>query len=90
VYHKSFSFSVCHRDFSGDRVSITWEEARKGTISYGILQAHYTSGDPENLKIRFNAITSHDLTYAGIIQKARSFSVIILPEWRRACAPDRF
>ena len=47
-------------------------EARKGTIAYSILQAHNTSGDPENLKIRFDAITSHDITYVGIIQTARA------------------
>ena len=47
-------------------------EAKKGTIAYGILQAHNVSGDPENLKIRFDAITSHDLTYVGIIQTARA------------------
>ena len=43
-------------------------EAKKGTIAYGILQAHNVSGDPDNLKIKFDAITSHDLTYVGIIQ----------------------
>ena len=48
------------------------EQARKGTISYGILQAHNTSSDPENLKIKFDSITSHDLTYVGIIQTARA------------------
>ena len=48
------------------------EEAKKGTIAYGILQAHNTSGDPENLNIKFDAITSHDLTYVGIIQTARA------------------
>ncbi len=48
------------------------EEAKKGTIAYGILQAHNQSGDPNNLKIKFDAITSHDLTYVGIIQTARA------------------
>ncbi len=48
------------------------EEARKGTIAYGILQAHNVSGDPASLKIKFDAITSHDLTYVGIIQTARA------------------
>ena len=48
------------------------EAARKGTISYGILQAHNQSGDPKNLKIKYDAITSHDLTYVGIIQTARA------------------
>ena len=47
-------------------------EAKKGTIAYGILQEHNTSGDPENFKIKFDAITSHDLTYVGIIQTARA------------------
>ena len=48
------------------------DEAKKGTISYGILQAHNTSEDTENLKIRFDSITSHDLTYVNIIQTARA------------------
>ena len=48
------------------------EEAKKGTIAWNILQDHNVSGDPENLKIRFDAITSHDLTYVGIIQTARA------------------
>ena len=48
------------------------EAARKGTISYGILQAHNQSDDPKNLKIKYDAITSHDLTYVGIIQTARA------------------
>ena len=48
------------------------EEAKKGTISYGILQEHNTSNDTENLKIRFDSITSHDLTYVNIIQTARA------------------
>ncbi len=47
-------------------------EAKKGTISYGILSAHNTSGEDENLKIRFDALTSHDITYVGIIQTARA------------------
>jgi aconitate hydratase len=48
------------------------EEKKKGTISYQILQSHNTSGDEKNLKIKFDAITSHDLTYVGIIQTARA------------------
>ncbi len=47
-------------------------QAKKGTIAYGILQAHNTSGNAENLKIKYDAITSHDLTYVGIIQTARA------------------
>ena len=44
---------------------------RRGTIVYDILQDHNVSGDPDNLKIKFDSITSHDLTYAGIIQTAQ-------------------
>ena len=47
-------------------------EAAKGTISYGILQAHNKSGDTEKLQIRFDKLTSHDITYVGIIQTARA------------------
>ena len=48
------------------------EDARKNTIAYGILQAHNTSGDPEKLKIKFDCMASHDITYVGIIQTARA------------------
>ena len=48
------------------------EEATKGTIAYGILQKHNTSGDTEQLKIKFDKMTSHDITFVGIIQTARA------------------
>ena len=48
------------------------EEARKGTMAYRIMAAHNTSGDMASLKIKFDAITSHDITYVGIIQTARA------------------
>ena len=66
-------------------VSVSKEEAKKGTISYGILQEHNVSGDPENLKIKFDAITSHDLTYVGIIQTARASGLDKFP----LCAQQR-
>ena len=47
------------------------EEAVKNTLSYAILKAH-NAGDEENLKIRFDAIASHDITYVGIIQTAKA------------------
>ncbi len=52
--------------------NISKEEARKGTIAYGILSSHNTSGDDRKLKIKFDCITSHDITYVGIIQTARA------------------
>ncbi|MBQ9518607.1 MAG: hydratase, partial [Firmicutes bacterium] len=53
-------------------VTASAEEASKNTIAYGILQAHNTSGDPEKLKIKFDCMASHDITYVGIIQTARA------------------
>jgi len=47
-------------------------KAGQGTISYGILKAHNTSKDMEKLQIKFDALTSHDLTYVGIIQTAKA------------------
>lgn len=51
---------------------ISREEAKKGTIAYGILKAHNTSGNMEKLKIKFDKLTSHDITFVGIIQTARA------------------
>ena len=48
------------------------KEARKKTIAYSILNGHNTSGNPDKLKIRFDAMVSHDITYVGIIQTARA------------------
>ena len=52
--------------------SITKEEAAKGTMAYGILSSHNTSGNMENLKIKFDKLTSHDITFVGILQTARA------------------
>ncbi len=48
------------------------EEAAKSTMAYEILQAHNTSGNPEKLKVKFDCLISHDITYVGIIQTARA------------------
>ena len=47
-------------------------EAAQNTMAYGILQAHNTSGNMEKLKIKFDKLTSHDITFVGIIQTARA------------------
>ena len=52
--------------------TVSREEAAKNTIAYGILKAHNTSGDMDKLKIRFDKLTSHDITFVGIIQTARA------------------
>ena len=48
------------------------QEAKKNTIAYGILQEHNTSGNMEKLQIKFDKLTSHDITFVGIIQTARA------------------
>ncbi len=48
------------------------EEAAKGTIAYKILKSHNTSGDMQNLSIKFDKLASHDITFVGIIQTARA------------------
>ena len=58
--------------FSKTGRNITKEKAEKQTICYGILDRHNTSGSMEKLKIRFDKLTSHDITFVGIIQTARA------------------
>ena len=48
------------------------EEAKKGTIAYSILKSHNTNSDMDNLKIKFDAMASHDITFVGIIQTAKA------------------
>ena len=50
---------------------VSAEQAKKGTISYKMLTTHNTSGNDKQLKIKFDALVSHDITYVGIIQSAR-------------------
>ena len=54
-------------------------EARKKTIAYSILSGHNTSGNPDKLKIKFDAMVSHDITYVGIIQTARASGLTEFP-----------
>ena len=53
-------------------VKISKEAAKENTIAYGILKDHNTSGNMEKLQIKFDKLTSHDITYVGIIQTARA------------------
>ena len=48
------------------------EEAAKQTMAYNILKDHNTSGNMEKLQIKFDKLTSHDITFVGIIQTARA------------------
>ena len=51
---------------------VSREEAAKNTMAYGILEAHNTSGNMKKLQIKFDKLTSHDITFVGIIQTARA------------------
>lgn len=48
------------------------ENDRKGTMAYSIMEQHNTSGNMENLKIKFDSMTSHDITFVGIVQTAKA------------------
>ena len=61
-------------DYPGDPA-----EARKGTIAYSVLKAHNTSDSMDNLRIKFDALVSHDITYVGIIQTARASGLTEFP-----------
>ena len=54
-------------------------EARKNTIAYSILSSHNVSGNDKKLKIKFDAMASHDITYVGIIQTARASGMTEFP-----------
>ena len=60
------------QDTEGCCQGITKEEAAKQTIAYGILKEHNISSDMNRLKIKFDKLTSHDITFVGIIQTARA------------------
>ena len=53
-------------------VTTTKEDAAKNTIAYGILKEHNVSGNMDKLRIKFDKLTSHDITFVGIIQTARA------------------
>lgn len=57
----------------------TKEESRKDTLTYKILEKHNTSSNMEDLKIKFDQIISHDITYVGIIQTARASGLTKFP-----------
>lgn len=67
ISHQLGIIPVGHPSFPVDK-----QEARKGTISWSILSAHNTSGDHRKLKIKFDCMASHDITFVGIIQTAKA------------------
>ena len=65
------------REKTGQEISR--QEAAKNTMAYGILQEHNTSGNMDKLKIKFDKLTSHDITFVGIIQTARASGLTKFP-----------
>ena len=59
--------------------TVSKEEAAKQTIAYDILASHNTSGNMDKLKIKFDKLTSHDITFVGIIQTARASGLTKFP-----------
>ena len=51
---------------------VSKEDAARNTIAYSILEAHNISGNMQKLQIKFDKLTSHDITFVGIIQTARA------------------
>ncbi|MBE5817217.1 MAG: hydratase [Clostridiales bacterium] len=64
---------------SNEALQYSPDSARKGTIAYSIISSHNTSGDEISLKLKFDALTSHDITYVGIIQTALASGIEKFP-----------
>lgn len=56
-------------DTGNVQVPVSKEEAVKNTMAYGILSEHNTSGNMDNLQIKFDKLTSHDITFVGIFRQ---------------------
>lgn len=74
LYDQGVYLSHEHGIIPEDKCSVSANkyEARQGTISWSILSAHNTSGNNEKLKIKFDSMASHDITFVGIIQTAKA------------------
>jgi len=59
--------------------AVSKEEAARGTIAYGIMKSHNQSEDMSSLRLKFDSLTSHDITYVGIIQTARASGMTEFP-----------
>ena len=63
----------------GTALGLSLERGKETTIAYGIMHSHNTSGNMDFLKIKFDAMASHDITYVGIIQTARASGLTQFP-----------
>jgi len=71
--------AACLQKYGLDPDVYNEARARQGTMAYGILQSHNTGDDPAQLRIRFDAMASHDITYVGIIQTAKASGMTEFP-----------
>ena len=62
-----------------DAASYAGSVSPERTMTYAVLSAHNTSGDMKSLRLRFDAMASHDITYVGIIQSARASGLTEFP-----------
>ena len=69
VFLASNNEIIAEEYFTGE---IKKEEAKKGTIAWSILSSHNTSGNMDKLKIKFDSLASHDITFVGIVQTAKA------------------
>ncbi|WP_227915757.1 hypothetical protein, partial [Escherichia coli] len=66
VFLASNNEIIAEEHFAGE---IKKEEAKKGTIAWSILSSHNTSGNMDKLKIKFDSLASHDITFVGIVNR---------------------
>jgi aconitate hydratase len=71
--------SIKEFEYNSGKKLLVKEEAKKNTMTYSILQDHNTVLDRENLKIKFDAMASHDMTYMGVLQTASASGVKKFP-----------
>ena len=76
---KLFKEKMCYSHGTLVPLSECASASAKRTMAYGVLSAHNTSGDDAALKVRFDAMASHDITYVGIIQSARASGLKSFP-----------
>ncbi|WP_288863578.1 hydratase [uncultured Megasphaera sp.] len=70
---------IYEKKYGREEKIIMRKRAKKGTISYGILQKHNMGTDKNALRLRFDAMASHDITYVGIIQTAKASGMESFP-----------
>jgi len=72
IYLKNGQSIVPEEEAPAQGITLSREEAKKGTISWSILKKHNQSDDMSKLRLRFDAMASHDITFVGIIQTAKA------------------